>query len=122
MAGNAIGWNSKGSMIGICTLVIVVGVAAIAGVGRGIIIPVVTAGAVVGYNRMSSCKRVIIFMNWESGRLPAGCGCMAGRASGRNIRSSMVGITCLIICCNMTIAANSGRTGIAIGVATQAIK
>lgn len=84
-------------MIRVRCLVVIVQVATHTGVRCGIVIPVVTGGAITGNGGMSACKDIIIVVDRESCRFPVGICSMTGFTGIRDIYGCMVRICRLVI-------------------------
>lgn len=63
----------------------------------------IVALVTIGDIGMGTCQRIIVSMNGEGGRRPAGICSMAGFTCVRNTNSRMVGIGGLIVCIGVTI-------------------
>ena len=70
---------SCGVVRGCCGGVVAV-VTGVAGIGRGIVISVVAGRAIAGNGGVRAVQGVVIIVNWEGGRFPAGGGGMTHRA------------------------------------------
>lgn len=123
MATLAIGRKSRCGMFGICCLGVSSGMAAIAGIGRIHIIPVMTGSALVGNRNVGSCNNIIIVVGRKSSWAPSRIGSMASCAVVGNAIGHMIGIggltvircvaagaygRCVLIACCMTAGAIVG--------------
>ena len=76
-----------------------------AGIGRSIVVSVVTGDAIVGNGRMGTVQLVYRIVYRESSRLPSWfCG-MACCTGIWNARCKMVGVGRLVVICSMAITA-----------------
>ncbi len=72
-------------MVGVGSLVEIGHMAALAGIGCIIVIPVMTGGTVIGYDGMRAIQYIIIIVIREIGRTPTGCSRVAGHTIRREI-------------------------------------
>jgi hypothetical protein len=110
MAHFTISWESGGCMIRVIGAIIVRHMASCAGVGCAVVISIMTG--IAGGIYMGSCKRPVIIVYWESGRLPARVGGMACCTVCSDPDCIMVRVCCLEIVCLM--ASDTGIWGIVI--------
>ena len=83
-------------MVGIRCLNIISCMAAIASIGSRVVIPIVANGTIIGDSGMRSVQRVIVPVDRESGRFPAGrCG-MAHGAIRRKVQRHVVWVASLV--------------------------
>ena len=82
MTDSAIGRKLQLDVIGVGGLIIVLGVASVAGIRRIVIIPVVAGYTVVGDGGMGPVEGIVVVVNGKSGRHPAGLGSVAAAAVG----------------------------------------
>ena len=101
--------KSRRSVVWIVCLIIFRLVAAVTGVGRVVVIAVMTGGAVVGNERMRAVQRIIIVVNIECSRRPAGCGGVATRAIRRKVQRHVVRVGALVVIVRVTARAGVGR-------------
>lgn len=123
MATLAIGRKSRCGMFGISCLGVSCGMAAVAGIGRIHIIPVVAGSALVGNGNVGPCYNIIIVVGRKSSGAPSRIGGMAscavvGNAIGHMIRIGGLAVIrcvaagaygrCVLIACGMTAGAIVG--------------
>lgn len=65
MADPAVGWELSGGMAGVSSLVIVICMTAITGIGGIVVISVMAGRAVIGNARMRPVKGIVIIVNVE---------------------------------------------------------
>ena len=106
-------------MVGVGRLIIIVDMAACAGIGCIGIVSVVAGSAVVGNTRMRPFQNVIIIVNGESGRLPA-AGSVARRTVRWDIQGNVTWIVALVVILRMTGRTIRRRTGISRSMASEA--
>jgi hypothetical protein len=107
-------WDTGRLVAGIGSLVINRFMAAEAVIGSAGIITVVAGCAIVGDGNMSTCQRIIVAVNRESGRGPAWIGGVAICAGIWNSYTHVVWVRCLYVNAIMTITADHGGTLITI--------
>ena len=103
------------------SLVVIIHVTALAGVGGVVVIPSMTDGAIVLNSNMGTRYRVIIIMNGKAGRFPARVGRMAGLAIIGNSNAHMIRIDRLVVVRFMAGKAYRWRTRIAVDMAQRAV-
>lgn len=89
-------------MIWIQTLVVVFLVTTRTGIGRVLIVAIMTRGAVLGNGNMGPINDPIIIMLWKFCRTPTWICCMTGGTIGRKSQCTMVRIDRLIVIRQMT--------------------
>ena len=100
MAGFAGCGKIGGNVVGICRLVIFISMANKACPWQIVIIPVMAGGTFIGNGNMCTGQYVVIIVDREGGRFPAGLRCMTGFAGGWNVDGSMVRIGRIaVVCC-----------------------
>jgi hypothetical protein len=95
MAHGTICWNGQSHMVRIGRLVVVVDVAALACVGRIVVIPIVTGITIVGNDYVGSCQRIKIIVV-KSGRHPCRFG-VAILAISRKLVGQVVRVGRLVV-------------------------
>ncbi len=88
--------------------------AAVTGIGRIVVIPVVTNGTIVCNRRMCTVQRIIIVVNRESSRRPPRSGRMAHGTIRRDIQIQVFGIGGLVKIRRVTSRALCGRTCVSV--------
>ena len=112
VAQRAIRRELRSGVIGIGRLVVIRVVTAVAGVGRIVVIAVVTSGAFIGDGRVGPVQRIVIVVYRERGRFPAWRGGVAHRTIGRDVERYVVRVGALVEICVVTAVAGVGRAGV----------
>ena len=120
MAGGAIRRELRRHVVGIGGLVVVGDVTAGAGVRRVVVIAVVAGSAIIRYARMRAVQGIIVVVNGESGRFPAGCS-MATGAVRRDIQRQVIRVGALVVIRGMATGAIGGSACIPRSVTINAI-
>ena len=102
MAGGAIRWELRSSVIRVRRTGVVRRVATIAGIRRGAVITIVASRAVIRNGRVCSVQRIIIVVDRERSRFPARRGRVAHRAIRREVQRYVVRVCRLVKIRGMT--------------------
>lgn len=92
-------------MVGVCRLTVIGGVAAVASVGRVVVIAIVTSSAIIRDASVGPVQRIIIVVNREGGRLPARRCCVTHGTIRRYVQCRVLRVGALVIIGRMTTIA-----------------
>ena len=110
MAGSTIGTELCRLVVGVGCGIEIRQMTSHAGVGRIVVIAVVTGGAVIGNGGVRAIQCVEIIVIGKGGRRPTGLGGMATRTVSTQSQRNVVGIACLAVVVVVASGAGSGRT------------
>src|SRR5574338_175382 len=108
MAILTIGSETRRYMVWICCVIIIICMASVALIGSSVIITIMT-GCTIDAG-VSPKQFIIVVMNRECCRLPAGIGSVTCLTIRRYSYSLMIGICCRIVCCLVTAFALCRRS------------
>ena len=101
--------------------VVVVLVATGAGVGRVVVVPVVAVGTLTGDGRMRPGEGVVLVVDGESSRAPAGIGGVAVVAVHRQAQLGVIGVGSVVVILGMATGTGIGRVRVVAIVAVSAL-
>ena len=110
-----------GRVVRVGCRIVIAHVAAVAGVRRGVVVAVVAGCTVIGDSRMCPVQRIIVVVNRERSRRPAGCGRVTHDTIRRKIQRHVVRVGRLVEIWCVTSRTLRGRTGISSGVTFNTI-
>ncbi len=119
VAGGAISRELSRLVVGVGGLVVVFGMAAKAGIGRVVVVPVVTGRTFVCNDSVGPVKGVVIIVVGKAGRHPVGRRGMAGCAIGGKAQGLMVGVGGLVEIGGMAGNAPGRRALVSVGMTGQ---
>ena len=121
MATGTISRKLRGYVVGVASIVVVCQVAAYTGVGRIVVIAVVTGSTIIGNGRMRAIERIVVVVVGKRCRRPAGLGGVATGTVIAKAQGYVVGVAGLVEVRCMAARTGVGGIGVIPVVTSRAV-